>query len=85
MTKEEIDKFIDELPDLQKNQHYIFDSRNSPYLFEYLLPIGELLVASNSISTGGDAAEAKLRLKRYMEHPDHSPCKGIGYYHRKVK
>ena len=85
MTKEEIDKFIDELPDLQKNQHYIFNYAGSKYLFEYLLPTGELLVASDGLCMATDAVEAKSRLKHYMEKPGYGPCMGIGYYHRLVK
>lgn len=87
MTEKEIEEFVKQLPYLNKEESYIIHREEGPYRFEYLLPNGELIIASNSITInwpfGMEKKEySKQALKDCLNNHKYI---GIGVYHRRVR
>jgi len=83
MTEKEIEEFVKQLPYLNKGECYIVHREEGPYRFEYLLPNGELVIASNSINPIG-AAQRKTSKQVLKESLNNHKYIGIGVYHRYV-
>lgn len=84
MTQKEIEEFVKQLPYLNKGECYIIHREEGLYRFEYLLPNGELVIASNSIEPVGIAQRetCKQALKESLKNHKYI---GIGIYHRHVR
>lgn len=84
MTQKEIEEFVKQLPYLNKGECYIVHREEGPYRFEYLLPNGELIIASNSIDpvTPAQRKTSKQALKESLKNHKYI---GIGIYHRHVR
>lgn len=84
MTQKEIDELVQQLPYLNKGESYIIHREEGRYRFEYLLPNGELIIASNSICPVGIAQRetSKQALKESLKNHKYI---GIGMYHRHVR
>lgn len=76
MTKEEIDKLVDNLPDLTCNQgRYVIVKECDSQCFEYLLEDGTLIKSDNG-------AWSKLSLKYRLE--EGYKYIGLGYFHKEI-
>jgi len=84
MTEKEIEEFVKQLPWLNKGECYIIHREEGRYRFEYLLPNGELVIASNSINPIG-AAQRKTSKQALKESLNNHKYIGIGIYHRHVR
>ena len=87
MTTEEIELFVKQLPCLSKGESYIIHREEGRYRFEYLLPNGELVIASNSITISppfgiAHKEDSKQTLKDCLKNHKYI---GIGIYHRHVR
>ena len=83
MTQKEIEEFVKQLPCLSKGESYIIHREEGRYRFEYLLPNGELVIASNSIPFGiAHKEDSKQTLKDCLKNHKYI---GIGIYHRHVR
>ena len=79
MTQKEIEEFVKQLPCLSKGECYIIHREEGLYRFEYLLPNGELIIASNSICpvTPAQRETSKQALKESLNNHKYI---GIGVY-----
>jgi hypothetical protein len=84
MTEKEIEEFVKQLPWLNKGECYIIHREEGPYRFEYLLPNGELVIASNSINPIG-AAQRETSKQVLKESLKNHKYISIGMYHRHVR
>jgi hypothetical protein len=87
MTEKEIEEFVKQLPWLNKGECYIIHREEGPYRFEYLLPNGELVIASNSVTINwpigaAHKEDSKQTLKDCLKNHKYI---GIGMYHRHVR
>lgn len=87
MTEKEIEEFVKQLPYLNEYESYIIHREEGRYRFEYLLPNGELIIASNSITInrpfGIENKEySKQALKESLNNHKYI---GIGVYHKYVR
>lgn len=87
MTEKELEEFVQQLPYLNKGESYIIHREDGKYRFEYLLPNGELIIASNSISINHpfgitQKETSKQVLKDYLKNHKYI---SIGMYHRHVR
>lgn len=87
MTEKEIEEFVKQLPYLNKKENYIMHREEGRYRFEYLLPNGELIIASNSCALDSpyriaQKESSKQVLKDLLKSHKYV---GIGVYHRFVR
>lgn len=87
MTEKEIDELVQQLPYLNKGENYIIHREDGKYRFEYLLPNGELIIASNSIGIDRpfgitQKETSKQVLKNCLKNHKYI---SIGMYHRQVR
>ena len=76
MTKEEIDKLVDNLPDLTCNQgRYVIVKEGGRQCFEYLLEDGTLIKSD-------DGTWSKLSLKYRLE--EGYRYIGLAYFHKEI-
>ena len=76
MTKEEIDKLVDNLPDLQYSyDRYVIVKEGVTVQFEYLLTDGTLFTSNNSVWNKGLLKEKLMEGYRYI---------GLGYFHKEI-
>lgn len=87
MTEKEIEEFVKQLPYLNKGECYIIHREEGPYRFEYLLPNGELIIASNSIGLNSPfgITQRKTSKQALKESLKNHKYIGIGIYHRHVR
>jgi len=84
MTEKEIEEFVKQLPYLNEYESYIIHREEGRYRFEYLLPNGELVIASNSIRSVG-AAQRETSKQVLKESLKNHKYISIGMYHRHVR
>lgn len=87
MTEKEIEEFVKQLPYLNEYESYIIHREEGRYRFEYLLPNGELIIASNSVTI---AYPFGITQKEYSKQTLKDCLKNhkyisIGMYHRHVR